>query len=277
MLLQNRILIAFTVVILSALEGIAQTESVVHFEEEMRSVIVQARDAGIRSLTFRINAFQMDGVRGEKRKVKVTFLNDSVFERQIRFTKEVFVIRNGTVYPYDPETRIPPAIPSLRIIDSANCKVIWGAAYEGMIDSSCISYCRFTYDSLHREIDYYYRYRSLCFHRITQYESDSVSTVDFWQSHADTMRLMFNQYRYESTNADKSFTVRVIKQRSLPNEIRTVDGDLWMEYRTYTTYNSSGLVLTVRQEEGVRFTRRENHQDLWHTMSVAYHGVDRRR
>lgn len=248
----------------------AQTESIQHFEDEMENIIADARDSGIKSLTFRIHAYQSEGQHGEKRKVRIKCVNDSIVVRKVRLKRDYFVARNGNLLPYDPKTNTAKKYTPLYVKDSANCQVIWGEA-EGMKDSAHTSYCRFTYDSSGREVDYYYVFRQICYHRITTYEGDSISIVDFWSRDSDTMRLMYNRYIYQSYNADSSFYIRVVKERMLPNEVKIVDGEVWQEYRTFITYDARGRVAAIREEEGFRYSRSATYFDTVNTLNVTYH------
>ena len=256
--------------LLFALHLGAQTESLDHFSEEVREVILRAAETHVKSLTIYVNTHQSDNFRGDKDRMKVRFINDSLFEQKTGFHKELMVIRNRNFFPYDPAQKSGPALSGLQVKDSANCRVYWGRAVPGM-DSNMISYCRFTYDSLQRKSEYYFTFNKMCIYQNWSYEVDSLVYNNFWSIHADTMRHIYSAVTYELYNADSTLLIRVAKLDHFPNEpgaAKWFSRDLMT---THIAYDDQGRLLSATEcefklgdDDSIRSTE-------IHTLRVEYH------
>lgn len=217
------------------------------FNSEYKQIILSAAESGTKSITFYKDKRHSRGTA----KVKITFLNDSVFERKSGLHKSTYVIRRGVLVLRNPKTKQSAETSGLQAIDSAGCKVYWGEAGEGTTDSATLSYCRFMYDSLGREIDYYYTYWRTCYHTVTRYEGDTVTITERWTRSfkGDTMYLYLTTYCYESYNADSTFFIRTTRHSPQWANSIYANKPHASDVRKYITYDERHRVVGVKREE----------------------------
>lgn len=247
--------------------AIAQDEDLDVFYREYRNVVIRAAQTGTKSVTIRLHTHFSESFRGDKVKLKITFLNDSVFQRKYRRRKATYIIRGDELYPYDRDTTLYTDITAFSSVDSAGYMVNWGKAYDGMKDSSALTYSRLKFDTLGRLVDYYYTFDSTCTHLVSQYFGDTVSIIHSWSSVGDSMVLKYSQYRLLSYNDDSTFYINILKYTH-QNDGHYRRWDTSTE-RAYITYDEKRRIVEMKIEE----LSESLDGDDWpfsHTMEVRY-------
>lgn len=246
----------------------AQTESMMQFETEIDQLIIKAAHSGVESLTLKVHSYQSEGYNGEKEKVHIKFRNDSVYEQRVGFSKEAYVIRGNWLW------RLETASDKRRYgqlvgKDSADCKVYWGEAYEGMEDSSMISYSRYQHDSSGRLLDYYFTYNNSWTHTVWMYEGDSAHYSETWNYLDDSLRFHSRLYWMELWNADSTFCIRTIVQTVYERSSQMPSSTSRFTSRTYVTYDPQDRIVFVRKEDTTVLDGQPDATE-WHTLSVVY-------
>lgn len=245
----------------------AQDEDLDHFYHQYRAVVLSAAQSKAKSVTIRLHTAFSDKYSGERTKLKITFLNDSVFQQRYRLRKSTYIIRGDDFFPYDRDTALFSGIGGLTSIDSAGYFVNWGKAYEGMKDSSAISYSRMKFDSLGRLVDYYYTYDSTCTQMVSQYFGDTLSITNSWSCEGDSMVLNYSDYRLKLYNEDSTFYITKLKYT------QQSDGAYrrWNNFteKGYITYDDKGRIVEVRIEE-LSTSLDGNAWPFSHVMRVSY-------
>lgn len=235
------------------------------FNTEYKQIILSAAKSKTKSITFYADKRYSRGTK----KLKITFLNDSVFERKSGLHKSTYVIRRGVFVLCDPKAKQSAETPTLHATDSAGCKVYWGSTTE---EGKAVSYSRYMYDSLGREIDYYFTYWTTCYHTVTRYEGDTVTIRQRWARslQGDSMYLYLTSYSYESYNEDSTFFIRTIryspKWANSINANKPYDSDT----RKYITYDAQHRIVAVKREETGYYTDGDSTVGV-SNLRVVYH------
>ncbi len=232
------------------------------FSAELDKAIRSAHNQNVKSLTanYRLD----DPKSGEKGKVVVTFLNDSVFELKDHDGKEQYVFRGNDYYRYTPA--VSEFVSDLNIIDSADCFVIWGGSSTSRGDS----YCRLQYDSADRMIDYYYTYGNNMKHETWIYEGDSAYWHNAWRNNGDSVTHEYREYVYEYYNTDSSFYTRDVRHYVVHNNVKFPNGDVYESTRTYITYDESDRVKEIRIENAEATDGKASLGVHVHVMKITY-------
>lgn len=263
-------MVRFVLLLITGLLSIcayAQDENIDVFYNEYREVVLGASQSKTKTVTIRLHTHFSEHFNGERTKLKIVFLNDSVFQQKYRWRKSTYIIRGDEFFPYDRDTALFPGISAFTSIDSAGYFVNWGKAYEGMKDSSALSYSRLQYDTLGRLVDYYYTHDSACTHRVSQYFGDTLSITNLWSCKGDSMVLKYSDYRLKLYNEDSTFYITKLKYTS-QNDGAYRRGSTFTE-KGFITYDDKGRIVEMRIEE-LNISVDGDKWPFSHTMSVSY-------
>lgn len=222
----------------------AQDDELSDFDAEYKQIILSAAKGKAKSISFYKSYLHTRRTT----KVKIKFLNDSVFERRSGLHKSTYVIRRGVFVLYHPKAKESAESSGPPAIDSAGYKVY----RDPGTNYSAASYSRYRYDSLGREIDYYHAYWRSCYRNVTRYEGDTVTIKEYWSNspQSDTIiKLHLTIYCFESYNADSTFFIRTI--RNSPQWQNSIRSGLphASDTRKYITYDEQHRIVAVKREE----------------------------
>jgi hypothetical protein len=233
------------------------------FEQEFRKVLVNTDRQNLQSFTA---SYNMDSPPGHiKGKIRVTFLNDSVFTLKDHTGKETYVFRGKNFFPYNKNQ--PLVLSGLEHLDSADCDVYWGTPYD---DSAMVSYCRIKHDSSGRMLDYYFTFNHTMTHMVYTYEGDSAYFSNTWKRVGDSIQHTEHRYVYEYYSADSSFYTRVIKIYTNPDDSASRSSDIYASTRTYLSYDKDKRVSEIRIETADQTNGKESIGVLVHRMKFTY-------
>lgn len=236
------------------------------FDREIDSVLIYCGKSHTKEIVIAYETFHGKG--GEKGKVKIDFLNDSVFEQSEGLHKSYHVITDSYIYDYDMQAKARAIYkPLLPDKDSAGYKIYRGSS--GSNDSSQISYCRIKQDSLYRMTDYYFTINQTVRHQTWKYEGDTACWHESWESEADTMRLIYKEYVCYYYNSDSSFYTTVTKRYYLPREM-VFPYDAYHSMKTFITYDDMERIIEVRKEEFDLTDGQSSPEVETHVMKVKY-------